>query len=177
VVLADWIDRLHSDSNVTAWLEQSSSKVLDKKGALRPDKLYGQWLRQLAAAACGHELQGFLVARDAVVAFDPLAPAAAREALARLAALWRTNLDAPLPVAARTALALLRGEDPRLVYDGSFDSPGEVERDECLRRLWPAFARLAAEPAWIGTAQDLYGPLLQWAETGVHAAPYGGEAQ
>jgi exodeoxyribonuclease V gamma subunit len=177
VVLADWIDRLRSNGDVTAWLEQSSSKVLDKKGALRAEKLYAQWLRQLAAAASGQVLSGFLVSRDAVVSFDPLEPAAARETLARLAALWRTNLDTPLPVAARTALTLLQGGDARAAYDGGFDSPGESERDEAVRRLWPDFAQLAAEPGWVETARDLYGPLLEWVGAHVHATGYGGEAQ
>jgi hypothetical protein len=72
---------------------------------------------------------------------------------------------------------LLQGGDARTAYDGGFDNPGEVERDEAVRRLWPAYAQLAAEPGWIETAQDLYGPLLEWAAAHAHASPYGGEGQ
>jgi exodeoxyribonuclease V gamma subunit len=175
VMLSDWIDRLRSNGAATAWLDQSSSRVLDRKGQLRPEKLLAAWLRQLAAAACGHPLAGFLVARDALVAFDPLAPDEARAGLARLASLWRANLDAPLPVAARTALTLLQGGDARAAYDGGFDNPGEAERDEALRRLWPEYAQLAGEPGWKECAQDLYGPLLAWSATHVHATAYDGE--
>ncbi|MFS2021994.1 hypothetical protein ACEN88_36230, partial [Massilia sp. CT11-108] len=49
----DWIDRLRSNDEDTVWLLQISSKVLDRKGEPRGDKLIGPWLRQLAAAAMG----------------------------------------------------------------------------------------------------------------------------
>ncbi|GGE77907.1 exodeoxyribonuclease V subunit gamma [Massilia psychrophila] len=170
IELDDWIDRLRTmdaagaqgaDNPETAWLTQISSKVLDKKGGPRGDKLIGPWVRQLAAAACGHKVTGYLVARDAIVTMAPLEAQQARTELAALITLWRKNLDQPLPVACKTALAQLRGDDARATYDGGFELSGEVD-DLCLARLWPDFAALAASGEWAATAVALYGPLANW---------------
>ncbi|MES3025961.1 MAG: exodeoxyribonuclease V subunit gamma [Pseudomonadota bacterium] len=175
VLLEDWIDKLRTSDGQAVWLMQSSSKALDKKGRPRGDKLIGPWLRQLAAAAGGHEVTGYLVARDAVVTLAPLEQGAARQALADLVRLWRANLDEPLPTACKTALALLQGGDPRAIYDGGFDMTGEVA-DLCLARLWPDFAALAAGGAWQTTAEELYGPLVQWLGEHVEVRPLEADA-
>ncbi|HEU4374745.1 MAG TPA: exodeoxyribonuclease V subunit gamma, partial [Telluria sp.] len=161
IELDDWIDKLRTGEDGTAWLMQISSKVLDKKGVMRGDKLIGPWLRQLAAAAAGRPLTGYLVARDAIVTMAPLDPGAAHAELAALVALWRRNLDQPLPTACKTALALLRNGDPRATYDGGFELSGEVA-DLCLARLWPDFAALTAGGEWRDISQALYGPLAAW---------------
>ena len=170
IELDDWIDKLRTSEDGTAWLMQISSKVLDKKGGARGDKLIGPWLRQLAAAAAGHPLTGYLVARDAIVTMAPLDPAAAHADLAGVVALWRRNLDQPLPTACKTALALLRNGDPRATYDGGFEMSGEVD-DLCLARLWPDFAAMTAGGEWLDTSQALYGPLANWLDQHVVIAP------
>ncbi|MDK6075920.1 exodeoxyribonuclease V subunit gamma [Massilia varians] len=175
LVLDDWIDRLRSDGIDTAWLMQVSSKVLDREGRPRGDKLIGAWLRQLAASAAGAPVAGHLVARDAILTMPALNPTEAAATLHDLVSLWRTNLDRPLGVACKTALALLQEGDPRLVYDGSYELSGEVE-ELCLARLWPDFASLVAAGDWPHVARDLYGPLADWLETGVQVAPLGGAA-
>jgi exodeoxyribonuclease V gamma subunit len=194
VKLEDWIDRLRSEGDdregedsegedgggrgMRTWLLQSSSKVLDKNGQPRADKLIAAWLRQLAAAAAGASVGGCLVARDAVVEMAPLEAAPARAALAALVALWRRNLDAPLPVACRTALAWLAGDaaSAKSVYDGDQHSggalAGEVDREPCLARLWPAFSALAQNADAEDTARALYGPLLDWLEQSVAISPH-----
>ncbi|HZV67359.1 MAG TPA: exodeoxyribonuclease V subunit gamma [Telluria sp.] len=161
IQLDDWIDKLRSNDSDTAWLMQISSKVLDRQGRARGDKLIAPWLRQLAAAAAGEQLTGFLVARDAIMAMAPLEPGQARAELAALVALWRRNMDQPLPAACKTALAHLQGGDPRAIYDGGFELSGEVA-DLCLARLWPDFAALTASGDWLATAEALYGPLARW---------------
>ena len=180
VVLEDWIDRLRSDGQQTAWLMQISSKVLDKAGAPRGDKLIAPWLRQLAASAAaantGAGVTGYLVARDAVVTMAPLEPSEALEALANVVALWRRNLDAPLPVACKTALALLAEGDPRTVYDGGFELSGEVEAEPCLARLWPDFASLGASGEWPSLAVALYGGLADWIAGQVTVTPHAGDS-
>ena len=175
VELDDWIDRLRANHDETAWLMQISSKVLDKKGGTRGDKLIGPWVRQLAAAASGHQVTGYLVARDAIVTMAPLEPERARVQLAALVALWRQNLDQPLPVGCKTALAHLAGGDARATYDGGFELSGEVD-DLCLARLWPDFAALAAGGEWAATAQALYGPLASWLDEHVAVTVLGKEA-
>ena len=167
VPLDDWIDRLRSDGEQTAWLMQLSSRVLDKKtGKPRGDKLIGPWLRQLASSAAGAPVTGYLVARDAVLEMAPLEPGDSLALLRDLARLWRANLDSPLPVACRTALAQLQDADPRSVYDGGFELSGEVE-DLCLARLWPDFETLCAAGGWPELAEELYGPLTRWMDAGV----------
>ena len=166
VLLDDWIDRLRSSGEGSAWLMQISSKVLDRAGSPRGDKLIAPWLRQLASAAAGNPVAGYLVARDAVLEMAPLAQAEALTVLRDLARLWRANLDSPLPVACRTALAHLAQGDPRATYDGGFELRGEVD-DLCLARLWPDFDALKAAGGWPDLAEELYGPLARWMQGAV----------
>jgi exodeoxyribonuclease V gamma subunit len=177
--IEDWIDRLRSNEVGTVWLLQMSSKVLDRKGEPRGDKLMGAWLRQLAAAAMGETVGGVLVARDASLALAPLEPGAARAQLETLVALWRSNLDRPLPVATKTALAHFAGGDARETYDGGFDVDGRTRpevADPCLARLWPEFALLRAAGGWPVVAEALYGPLVAWLKDGVTVTRFeGGE--
>ncbi|THC40084.1 exodeoxyribonuclease V subunit gamma [Massilia sp. Mn16-1_5] len=177
LVLEDWIDRLRSDGQQTAWLMQISSKVLDKSGAPRGDKLIDAWLRQLAASAAGAAVTGYLVARDAVVTMVPIEPELALAQLNEIAGLWRHNLNAPLPVACRTALAYLAEGDPRAVYDGGYEIAGEVEREPCLARLWPEFSLLVAAGGWPDLADALYGALATWLGQHIQVTPHGGDAQ
>jgi exodeoxyribonuclease V gamma subunit len=104
----------------------------------------------------------------------PLAREQAAAVLAAVVAQWRRNLDSPLPVACKTALAHLSGGDARATYDGGFEISGEVD-DPCLARLWPDFAALAASGEWPAVAEELYGALVEWLETGVTIAPLEGE--
>jgi exodeoxyribonuclease V gamma subunit len=161
VLMEDWIDQLRTNGSETVWLMQLSSKVIGKKDAVRGDKLLAMWLRQLAAAAQGMPVLGILVARDAIVSMAPLDPAEARIALQDLAAIWRDGMNRPLPVACKTALALLQEGDPRATYDGVMQIEGE-SADLCLARLWPDFGSLASEPEWPDCAEALYGPLVVW---------------
>ncbi|MRV74845.1 exodeoxyribonuclease V subunit gamma [Duganella sp. FT92W] len=170
--LEDWVDQLRTNGTDTVWLMQLASRVADRNGAPRGDKLIAVWLRQLAAAAQGVPVAGILVARDVVAHFAPLEPGAAREQLAELVALWREGMDRPLPVACRTALAHLGDGDARAIYDGDYNRDGEVT-DLCLARLWPDFAALAQEPDWLPCAERLYGPLADWIAQHVTMTPFG----
>lgn len=177
VVLEDWVDQLRSNGTDKVWLAQISSKAATKsreeyKG--RGDKLILMWLRQLAAAAQGESVTGYLVARDVIVKMAPLELHAAREALARVVAIWRDGMNRPLPTACKTGLALVQGGDPRTTYDGGFEVNGENE-DLCLARLWPDFAALAAEVEWADVAQELYGPLAEWMAQQITITPIAGE--
>ena len=174
VPLDDWIDQLRSNGNETVWLMQMSSKVTDKQGKPRGDKLIAMWLRQLAVAAAGMPVTGHLVARDAIVTMKPLDQAEAREALRELVCLWRDGMNRPLPTACKTALALAQGGDPRAVYDGGFEVSGE-NQDLCLARLWPDFAALSAQPDFADISEALYGPLANWLEQHITIVAISGE--
>jgi len=174
--LEDWIDQLHRAQGATAWLMQMSSRVCDKSGALRGEKLIPMWLRQLAAAAQGQPVTGFLVARDAIVVMEPLEPHAAHAVLTRIVELWVEGMDQPLPAACKTGLALVMEGDPRSVYDGGFELSGENE-DPCLARLWPDFAALAAQAGFAEKSRALYQPLADWLAQSVAVQPIEGEAE
>ncbi|MET0266374.1 MAG: exodeoxyribonuclease V subunit gamma [Duganella sp.] len=161
VQLDDWIDQLRTDGANTVWLTQMSSRVADRQGRPRADKLIGMWIRQLAIAAAGLPVTGYLVARDAVVVMQPLDAVAAQQHLQALARLWRQGMDGPLPTACKTALALVGGGDARSAYDGGFDVAGE-NADLCLARLWADYAALSAQPGFSEVSQALYGPLADW---------------
>ncbi|WP_306397847.1 exodeoxyribonuclease V subunit gamma [Telluria beijingensis] len=169
IVFDDWIDRLRGGGEQPAWLMQTASLLL-KDGKLRGDKLIKSWLRQLASAAAGSPVAGYLVSRDALVEMAPLPQEAALQQLRDLARLWRANLDSPLPVACRTALAELGGGAARPVYEGGKNSRGEVE-DLCVGRLWPDFDALCAAGGWPELAQELYGPLAEWLGESVVVTP------
>jgi exodeoxyribonuclease V gamma subunit len=174
VPLDDWIDQLRSNGSETVWLMQMSSKVTDKQGKPRGDKLIAMWLRQLAVAAAGLPVTGHLVARDAIVTMKPLDQDEAQEALRGLVCLWRDGMNRPLPTACKTALALAQGGDARTVYDGGFEVSGENE-DLCLARLWPDFAALSAEEDFADVSDGLYGPLADWLEHHITITAIGGE--
>jgi exodeoxyribonuclease V gamma subunit len=174
VPLDDWIDQLRSNGNETVWLMQMSSKVTDKQGKPRGDKLIAMWLRQLAVAAAGMPVTGHLVARDAIVTMKSLDQAEAQEALRELVCLWRDGMNRPLPTACQTALALAQGGDPRAVYDGGFEVSGE-NQDLCLARLWPDFAALSAQPDFADISEALYGPLAHWLDQHITIAAISGE--
>lgn len=169
ICLDDWLDKLHANGKQTVWLTQIASKVTTKTGAVRGEKLIDGWLRQLAAAAHGHTVSGYLVARDAIVTMAPLDPAAAQATLQTLLACWRDGMHRPLPVACKTALAFVQldaGGDPRSSYDGGYLISGENE-DRCLARLWPDFEALSAEDEWETCATTLYGPLNEWLQSNI----------
>jgi exodeoxyribonuclease V gamma subunit len=162
--LDDWLDKMHSNDNDAVWLTQIASKVSTKKGEVRGEKLIDGWLRQLASAALGYHVTGYLVARDAIIKMAPLEQDEARKTLAALMTCWRDGISRPLPTACKTALAYVQGGDPREVYDGGFQISGEVE-DICLARLWPNFEMLSAEADWTTCSTTLYGPLAAWLAT------------
>lgn len=176
LLLEDWIDQLRRAGEATAWLVQMSSRVCDKSGAPRGEKLIPMWLRQLAAAAQGQSVTGFLVARDAIVVMEPLAQDEALATLRALAALWRAGMDQPLPAACKTGLALVMEGDPRSTYDGGFELSGEND-DPCLARLWPDFAALSAQDGFAAHSRALYQPLADWLAQSVTVQPIAGEGE
>ncbi|NRR32020.1 exodeoxyribonuclease V subunit gamma [Oxalobacteraceae bacterium] len=174
LVLEDWVDQLRSNGAETVWLTHMSSKVADKNGQARGDKLIPMWLRQLAAAAAGMPVTGLLVARDAIVTMRPLGREEALAALGDLVAIWHDGMNRPLPVACKTALALVQQGDPRAIYDGDHLRSGENE-DLCLARMWPDFADLASQEEWQDCAQALYGPLADWLQQQITVAVINGQ--
>ncbi|MVW64189.1 exodeoxyribonuclease V subunit gamma [Massilia sp. NEAU-DD11] len=177
----DWIDQVRMDGDAAVWIQLNPGRLLDNKdgkldkSGMRVHKLIDPYVRQLASSAAGRPLTGYLVARDCIVQCAPIAQAQAREQLEALVTLWGAGMDAPLPTACETALALLAKDAgaARTRYDGSdFNFGMHPEgKDACLARLWREYADLAAEPGHDDISRRLYEPLRDWVAGGTQLFP------
>jgi exodeoxyribonuclease V gamma subunit len=156
------------------WLELSPGRLCTdaKKGQPRGDRLIAAWVRMLAASACSVEVAGVIVGRDACITVRPWPAERARAALGELMQAWREGRQgsgAPLPLAPRTALALVQGvADVAGVYEGSDFGHRRGEADEaCLARTFPDYTALTSDGRFEALAQRLFAPLAAWIETGV----------
>ncbi|MFM2120743.1 MAG: hypothetical protein RL722_2211, partial [Pseudomonadota bacterium] len=142
VTLSDWLDGLRGAAGATApasalSITLGASRLLrevKKKFVPRPEKLVDAWVRLLAASACGQAAGQLLVGRDGMLALQPLPPEEAQTQLHTLMAAWAEGMQRPLPLACRTALAALEGDDAETAYEGADHAgalPGEVE-EPCL---------------------------------------------
>ena len=182
LVLEDWIDHLrqgevvsdpgasHQISVVTAWLELLPSKLLVKgaKPKARVDKLLAPWVRSLAMAAGGLTAQGVLVGRDGVIEISSMPQDEAQTTLSMLLSLWLQGMNTPLPLPLKTALAQLEDNNPSAQYEGGFMQSGEVD-ETCLARMFPDFEALTEDGRFEELAQQVYAPMLQWANQHVTA--------
>jgi exodeoxyribonuclease V gamma subunit len=182
LALDDWIDQIRKDGSDDVWATLTPSRMLKSKNSkldkknLRADKLIEAYVWQLAASAQGHVLTGYLVARDGIARFLPIDATEAQAQLTTLMALWQRGMDAPLPTACKTALALLKqgaGEAAK-TYDGSpyqVDGMTSEGEDPCLARLWSDYDTLSRADDHEEVSQALYGPLLNWVASGVQLLP------
>jgi exodeoxyribonuclease V gamma subunit len=121
-------------------------------------------------------LTGYLVGRDCIARFSPMHAQDAQTRLATLVDLWKRGMDAPLPTACQTALALLSKDESaaQKAYDGAdFQVEGmkpEVE-EPCLARLWSDYDALASEADHANASKQLYRPLLDWIGTSIQLLP------
>jgi exodeoxyribonuclease V gamma subunit len=174
VLLRDWIDQVHQRTDGApcadggTWLKLEPGRLLSKDTP-RPDKLLDAWMRSLAAAACGHALDGLLVGQDATLHIRSMEPEQARPVLAGLLQLWFDGMQSPLPLPLKTALALAGGlqgaNGPEQVYEGTeYDSSRAEVNEPCLARLYPSYEALAADGRLQQLAEQIYAPLLDWAK-------------
>ena len=156
------------------WLELSAGRLCAdaKKGQPRGDRLITAWVRMLASSTCGVAVAGVMVGRDACVTVRPWPAERARAALGELMQAWREGRQgsgAPLPLAPRTALALVRGvSDVAGVYEGSdFGHRRGEAAEACLARSFPDYAALVADGRFEALAQRLFAPLAAWIDADV----------
>ncbi|WP_079420253.1 exodeoxyribonuclease V subunit gamma [Thiomonas intermedia] len=158
----DWLEGLRADGQARVWVELSASRLIDADGQPRPGPLVEAWVRQLIASACGEQVQGVLIGVGARVRVPPLEPPQAREHLHALLCAWHEGMSSPLPFAARTALADVKGGHGQQTYDGGFKTGGEVE-EPCLARVYPDYATLRADGRFDTYKGALFQPLFDWA--------------
>lgn len=145
------------------WLELVPHKLLVKK-ALRGDMLLNAWVRSVVAGACGIEMGGVLVGRDAEVVIPPMPAAEALPLLDALLEAFEAGAHAPLPVPSLTALAWVSGGDEAAekIYEGDAQHLRGESREACLTRMYPDFSSLSADGRFVALAQRLFAPLHAW---------------
>ena len=134
----------------------------DKK--ISYQRLMTYWVKHLAASAIGLDLRTLIIGADEVLEIQPLNKADALQTLEQLVFAWYQGLQAPLPVAIRTAFAwLLKGDIDlaRKIYEGDDWNNGEASYDAYLSRFFPAFEDLYAadnaEYDFVYWAEFIYG--------------------
>jgi exodeoxyribonuclease V gamma subunit len=171
LLVDDWLDGLKTDGTKRAWIELSASRLLDKKGRLRADKLITGCVRMLVSSACAECTAGVMVGRDATLTLSPLDTSVAGRALRKLMTAWRDGMQAPLPLAPRTALAWVTKErTAELIYEGGFDGSHGEGQEPCLSRRFPDFDALVADGRFERYATLVFAPMRQWVESSVAIA-------
>ncbi|CAN5484918.1 exodeoxyribonuclease V subunit gamma [soil metagenome] len=179
VAIDDWLDGMFTAVGGSASsqapaprarLQRVVSQLTNDKAEPRADRLIDAWVRMLVASSCGVEVTAVAVGRDAVLTLRPLPQDQARERLEELMRAWRDGMLKPLPLARRTAIAWVTGNGiPADVYEGGFNTPGEVERDPSLARAFRTFEGLNEDGNFEMLATQLYGPMLDWVKSHVVA--------
>jgi exodeoxyribonuclease V gamma subunit len=102
------------------------------------------------------------MAADCVIEIEPLIQEEATEQLEALVEAWYLGLQAPLPVACKTAFAWLSATPDKaeeaacFQYEGDDWTRGELAYDAYLARFFPSFAHLRAQGDFEAWAQTLY---------------------
>ena len=182
VVLEDWLDQLwlppgSAPGVLPTWMLMDPRDVLDAKRQPRRDRLLPVYVRSLVAAACGVEVQGMVVGRDACLHVQPMDGDAACSALQALLELWLQGHNQPLPLPFKTGLALALGDVHAAVsaYEGGFKHHGEYE-DMSWQRLFPDYAALVEDGQLEPLAQTVYAPMHAWCASSVAVVEWDGGA-
>jgi exodeoxyribonuclease V gamma subunit len=165
----DWLTDLRCNHEGTRQrLELVSGALRDGK-ALRYDKLIPAWVTHLLGNACGLLMQTRLIGIDAQPTLQALAPDEAADMLDELLATLYAGMQAPLPMARKTAFAWLLAsadekKDAATVAAHRFEGDdygravGERGEDACLARAWSNFAdmRACGFETWLGPYRALF---------------------
>lgn len=171
LVLEDWLNGLRQNGQAEwALVFVSPQALLDGQQQPKYPNLIRPWLKHLAACASGLAVQTFNVGPDAEWAWAPLPVQEAQSLLNDIIQAWYDGMQAPLPLACRSAFAWLQADNDKeaaasRVYEGNgFNLAGEVERDSYLYRQFPDFQSLLActgKAHFVECLQRLYAPLWQ----------------
>ncbi|WP_232823545.1 exodeoxyribonuclease V subunit gamma [Dyella sp. C9] len=177
VRVEDWLtDLRRAGDGGLSRLELAGGRLLQKNGTPRHDKLITAWIIHLLAHAQGMVMTTRVIGLDARLALHPIETADATRWLDELLAALLAGMQAPLPLARRTAFAWLQADDAdkagkqaQLAYEGNTFARlhGELDDDAYLARAWPSFEALTAGgfADWL----HLYQPLLAITTVEEHA--------
>jgi exodeoxyribonuclease V gamma subunit len=132
--------RQTSDGQAVA-LITSMAQSLVKKDSIQYHHMLLPWLQHLAACADGATAQSYIVGADGAIEIPALTKAEALSHLQILLKAWYQGLQAPLPIACRTAFVwLTEPGKAQAQYEGDDWNRGEVDYDTYLARFFPSFA-------------------------------------
>ncbi|MEG1201488.1 MAG: exodeoxyribonuclease V subunit gamma [Comamonas sp.] len=162
--VVDWLRgvRWSADRRFAAKIVLSPGRLHSGK-AVRYDRLVRAWVEHLAWHMAGQPLATVVCSESGIAVFAPMAEGEARTHWRSLLTQWAKGMRAPLPVAVRTAFAVLDESMAAYqipsIYDDSYRGTGEVQGSPELARVFPDYESLEAA-GLESEAQILYGPLL-----------------
>jgi len=159
--------RQSRDAQHCGMIHLSAQALLTNTKKIKYPNLLLYWVQHLASCAVGMNLQTRVTGSDCVIEINAIAQAEATAQLKTLVEAWLLGMQAPLPVACKTAFAWLSAapekamETAQAQYEGDDWNRGEVDYDAYLGRFFPSFASLKPEAApegFVGWAHTLYLP-------------------
>jgi exodeoxyribonuclease V gamma subunit len=144
--------RRSSDQQGDGLIYLTAQHLINKDKTIKYPNLLLHWVQHLAACADHLPVQTFVIAADAVIEIPAIDQAEAYAVLQSLVEAYHQGMQAPLPVACKTAFAWLAAsagsdqdkamEKAMSRYEGDDWTPGEVDYDAYLTRFFPRFASL-----------------------------------
>jgi len=162
-------------------LHLTAQTLLNKDKSIKYPNVLLQWLQHLAACADSLPVTTLVIGADTAIEMPIVEQDDAYQQLQDLVAAYHEGVQAPLPVACRTAFSWLAAppetarEKAQARYDGDDWNAGEVQYDAYLARFFPNFASLTAfdaEKDFAYWADNLYRPMLAH----IRELPAAGEA-
>jgi exodeoxyribonuclease V gamma subunit len=163
LAIADWLGGLRSDGAGRRGRVVLETRDLVRNHQYRGEKVIHHWVEHLALHLAGGPLSTDIVSKVGDVTLPPLTIEQACCHLEKLLLAWQQGMQRPLPLAARTAFAYLRGGDDaaRKTYQSAYQSLGEVDSDVYLKRAYPDFDALSANGDFHALAETLLRPLFE----------------
>lgn len=145
IVIEDWLRdlRVNAEGQRARVILETSDAV--KNNEYQRHSLIKHWVAHLAAHLTGQALTTRVVSKVGDVTFAPLPLEDACAEIETLLTAWQEGMCRPLPLAVKTAFALLENpKGARKIYEGDKYSSGEVDSSPYLQRIWPDYDSLIA---------------------------------
>lgn len=178
--LEGWLGRVYQRDDQALLSITTLPNGISSGKSLKWHRLVATWVMHLAACAVGHRLSSAVVATDVTLLLDPLEQPRAAELLGDLLVARQAGMNAPLPVAIKTAFSWLGQSDPEKAltaaakaYDGDGQNTrGERSESTALARQFSDFAALTASEEFEGWCEALYRPMFEaaWQRLGSEEA-------
>ena len=126
-------------------------------------RLLRPWVQHVLINAMGTPTQTLVIAQESSIVFASISTDSAMQIARDWLAAWQNGLDTPLPVALKTALNFLKhqcDDKAKAVYEGGYNSTGDVQKSAALARQFPTFADLQVDGAFNYWAHELYSSLF-----------------